>query len=167
MNIPNVGAESMGEMYEKCTSCIPVKKWKFFIKYPKFLDHCHSRACVNHQFYVWLVKRNFSSKDHSTRFRKYHVYQSHVNDIKWYKVKFFKGCFPQILLGPFLNTLSQMINVLNLFQPNTAFQIATSHLICRANQMTGFCMKRNTGLKWVNPFAPNVYLSILKKNTIF
>ena len=89
-----------------------------------------------------------------------------MNDIKWNKVKIFKGCFPQILLGP-LNTLSQMINILNLFQPNAAFQIATSHLICRANQMTGFCMKRNTGLKWVNPFVPNVYLSILKKNTIF
>ena len=25
-----------------------------------------------------------------------------------YPFKFFKGCFPQILLGPFLNTLSHM-----------------------------------------------------------
>ena len=25
-----------------------------------------------------------------------------------YHFKFFKGCLPQILLGPFLNTLSQM-----------------------------------------------------------
>ena len=35
--------------------------------------------------------------------------------------------------------------------PNTpAFHIETSHLFCRAKQITGFYMKRNTGLKWVN-----------------
>ena len=28
------------------------------------------------------------------------------------KVKFFKGCVPQILLGPFLNTLTRLINAL-------------------------------------------------------
>ena len=34
----------------------------------------------------------------------------------------------------------------------------TSHLICRANQMTGFCMKCNTELTWVNlfPLVSNV-----------
>ena len=32
-----------------------------------------------------------------------------------YPLKFFKGCLPQILLGPFLNTLSQMF--LNTFDP--------------------------------------------------
>ena len=30
-----------------------------------------------------------------------------------------------------------------------AFYIETSHLFCFAKQMTGFYMKRNTGLKWV------------------
>ena len=30
------------------------------------------------------------------------------------QVKFFKGCLPQILLGPFLNTLSQMLILLLL-----------------------------------------------------
>ena len=32
----------------------------------------------------------------------------------------------------------------NQFEPNAAFHTETSHLICSANQMTGFCMKWNT-----------------------
>ena len=36
-----------------------------------------------------------------------------------------------------------------LFQSSAAFHIEPSHLICSANQMTGFYMKCNTGLKWV------------------
>ena len=32
---------------------------------------------------------------------------------------------------------------------NVAFDIETSHLFCRAKQMTGFYIKRNTGLKRV------------------
>ena len=32
------------------------------------------------------------------------------------QVKFFKGCVPQILLGPFLNTLTHMIyNLISIF----------------------------------------------------
>ena len=31
----------------------------------------------------------------------------------------------------------------------------SSHLFCRAKQMTGFYMKRNTGLKWVNSLSAN------------
>ena len=38
-------------------------------------------------------------------------------------------------------------NILNPFQPSVAFLIETSHLICFANQMTGFKMKCNTGKK--------------------
>ena len=37
----------------------------------------------------------------------------------------------------------------NPFLPNVAFDIETNHLICKAKQMTGFYIKRNTGLKWV------------------
>ena len=79
-----------------------------------------------------------------------------------YQVKFLKGCLPQILLGLFLTTLSyvyfcgdQTYTTIrssqgrNLFQPSVAFHVETSHLFCGAKQMTGFCMKRNTGLKWV------------------
>ena len=38
---------------------------------------------------------------------------------------------------------------INSFQPSVALHIETSHLVCPANQMTGFYMKCNTGLKWV------------------
>ena len=41
------------------------------------------------------------------------------------------------------------ITASSLSQPNVAFHIETSHLFCFAKQVTGFYMKRNTGLKWV------------------
>ena len=37
-------------------------------------------------------------------------------------------------------------------QPGVAFNIETRHLIYSAKQMTGFYMKRNTGLIFVNPY---------------
>ena len=39
----------------------------------------------------------------------------------------------------------------NPFQPSIAFHIEASDLFCSAKQMTSFYMKRNAGLKWVNP----------------
>ena len=44
------------------------------------------------------------------------------------------------------NTLN---NNLNPFQPRVAFLIETSHLIYTANQMTGFYLEYDTGLKWI------------------
>ena len=41
--------------------------------------------------------------------------------------------------------------VFHPFQPTAAFHTESSHLIGSAKQMTGFYMKCNTGLKWVNP----------------
>ena len=38
----------------------------------------------------------------------------------------------------------------NASQPSVAFHIETSYLIYTANQMTGFYMKRNSEMKWVN-----------------
>ena len=38
----------------------------------------------------------------------------------------------------------------NPSQPSVAFHSETSHLIYTANQMTGFFIKCNSGLKWVN-----------------
>ena len=38
----------------------------------------------------------------------------------------------------------------NPSQPSVAFHIETSHLIYTTDQMTGFFMKSNSGLKWVN-----------------
>ena len=44
--------------------------------------------------------------------------------------------------------------VFNPFQPSVALHIQTSHLICRAKQMTGFYMRGHTAVKWVK-FVPN------------
>ena len=44
----------------------------------------------------------------------------------------------------------QSKKIVNPFQHSVAFYIETSHLICSVYQMTGFFMKCNTGLKWVN-----------------
>ena len=41
----------------------------------------------------------------------------------------------------------------NPFQPGVAFYIETSHIFCCAKQMTGFYMKRDTGLKWIKYFV--------------
>ena len=38
---------------------------------------------------------------------------------------------------------------INPFQSSVVFHVETSHLFCRAKQMTGFYMKRNTGLECV------------------
>ena len=47
---------------------------------------------------------------------------------------------------------NQIITVLciNPFQSSVAFNIETSNLFCSAKQMTGFYIKRKTGLKWIN-----------------
>ena len=39
--------------------------------------------------------------------------------------------------------------LINPFQSTVTFHIETNHLICTANQMTGFYMKCKTGVKWV------------------
>ena len=39
--------------------------------------------------------------------------------------------------------------IVNPFQPSAKFHIETSHLTYTANQMTGFYVECNTGLKWV------------------
>ena len=42
------------------------------------------------------------------------------------------------------------ITGINTIMSSVAFHIETSNLICSANQITGFYIKCNTGLKWVN-----------------
>ena len=41
------------------------------------------------------------------------------------------------------------------FQPRILFHIGISHLFCAANQVTGFYIKFNNGLKWI---VENVFL---------
>ena len=50
----------------------------------------------------------------------------------------------------FRNFIWNLHYVMSLLQPNFAFFIETSHFMCAANQMTGFYIKCNSGLKWVN-----------------
>ena len=38
---------------------------------------------------------------------------------------------------------------IQLFQSSVALHIEPNHLICNANQVTGFYMKGNTSLKWL------------------
>ena len=47
---------------------------------------------------------------------------------------------------------AHVVLFLNPFQPSVAFHIQISHLICSVNHMTGFYMKRNKVLKWVENF---------------
>ena len=53
-------------------------------------------------------------------------------------------------------------NKFNPFQPSVAFNIETSHLICSANQMTGFYMKCNIGMKWVKVNAAISWVTLFK-----
>ena len=48
------------------------------------------------------------------------------------------------------NAFNDGVSFFNPFQPSVAFPTETSNLICSANQMAGFYMKYNTGLKWAN-----------------
>ena len=41
-------------------------------------------------------------------------------------------------------------SLFNPFQPSVAFHIETSHLFSSVKQMTGFYIKCNIGLEWVN-----------------
>ena len=71
------------------------------------------------------------------------------------------------------------MSIVNLFQSSVAFHVETSHLICTANQINGFYIKCNNGLKWVkytsairetcsvmiNPFVPNALFPYPLKTT--
>ena len=43
------------------------------------------------------------------------------------------------------------------FQPSVVFHIENNHLTCSANQMNGFYIKCNTGLKWPNPISSRFF----------
>ena len=75
------------------------KGWFIFNKlFNLTMDMIHLKAC-----YIWVkVFRNGASKICG---------RQPLKTFKWsrpYHMKFFKGCLPQILLGPFLNTLTHI-----------------------------------------------------------
>ena len=59
-----------------------------------------------------------------------------------------------------IEALSYQSSAFNPFQASVAFHIETSHLFCRAKQITGFHVKRNTGLKWLNKFIRGSSITI-------
>ena len=61
-----------------------------------------------------------------------------------------RWCLAWVLNTPPLN-ISDNTKILSHFSHSVTFDIETSHLFCRAKQMTGFCVKYNTELKCVKP----------------
>ena len=51
--------------------------------------------------------------------------------------------------------------------PSVAFHIETSHLVCSANQMTGFYIKCNNGLKRVEPIWKTWIKPLIKPAALF
>ena len=63
--------------------------------------------------------------------------------------KFFKKDYNScLILSMKLSFSKNNLKTLNPFQFSVTFHIETSHLFCRAKQMTGFYMKHNTGPKY-------------------
>ena len=50
-------------------------------------------------------------------------------------------------------------NFITPFQPSVAIDIENSHMICVANQMTGFYLEYNTVPKWVKQKSPKLLFS--------
>ena len=62
---------------------------------------------------------------------------------------FILTCFRKVVYFISIFTTACDKSCVNPFQSSVAFHIKTSHLICTVNQMNGFYMKCNPGLKWV------------------
>ena len=76
-----------------------------------------------------------------------------INTWVWSGSNYLRSLFPAIQRFLLFCTMSRRILeniVVNAFQPSVMFHTETSHLFCSLKQMTGFYMKCNTGLKWVN-----------------
>ena len=64
------------------------------------------------------------------------------------------------------NILNHFMRTLTHFSPSSIFHIETSHLICAANQMTGFYMIQNNRLKWVKVKIKSMTLMVLTNKDI-
>ena len=75
------------------------------------------------------------------------------NVVHWWKMSFenkhYVQCFENST-NKYPASCSQLISLFNPFRVSVGFHIETSHLFWSSTQMTGFYMKRNTRLKWVN-----------------
>ena len=64
-----------------------------------------------------------------------------------------------IMINYFGETADRRRQCIKPFQPNVAFHIDTSHLICNANKMTGFYKECNNERKCVKPYIQPESLS--------
>ena len=56
-----------------------------------------------------------------------------------------------------LNNFEKLHKEINQFESSAIFHKETSHLIYKANQMTGACMKCNTGVEWDKDLSTGKY----------
>ena len=95
-----------------------------------------------------------------------------------YPFKFFKGCLPQILLGPFLNTLSQMsrrrpgylLNVLCAFslRPVSKGSIATIQILIHTTNFEKiFSASKYRSMYETKPVEPSTLRSMQIFNFLF
>ena len=77
-----------------------------------------------------------------------------------------KRCFsmfikPSANVAYCLKVYLKILDVINTFQPSFTYYIETNHLILGVNQITGFCMKSYTGMKWVNKQPKNIIYAMI------
>ena len=96
-------------LYLKTESLCQAKSWKDakFFRWQFFHFHIHRSDCLIKKYIII----NIWSQYLPPRFCRFVLFSSVTYDWKiclsrTYLFRFFKGCLPQILLGPFLNTLS-------------------------------------------------------------
>ena len=79
----------------------------FFPSRVKFIESQESKKCCHGRVGVWVNGEKYSRMD-QVKFVEDILDECVVCWGRPYHFKFFKGCLPQILLGPFLNTLTQL-----------------------------------------------------------
>ena len=115
---------------------------------------------------VFLLDENLSRNIHATFKFLYICYESlgnlkftswasNIGKTEWARLNF-RQIFHQNLSflkdTYFQKKVLFTIEFINPFQPSVVFHIEASHLHCRAKQMTGFYMRCNIRLKWVQDF---------------
>ena len=124
--------------------------------------YCLLRVNTERRIRPWLRKRfanlHCSQKDCDIRMIPGYAYEVQTS----YKLHYFYFIIMITLRTLKITskiTLSQSIPIfkiffckfaINSFQSSVVFRVEASHLFCRVKQMTGFYMKPNIGLKWVN-----------------
>ena len=142
------------EICLKLTIKTPERHWHdsdvFIVK---FKPIWHLFSCFN----CWLWKGKCLTRATAlTRSTNIWVVKNDCRHICFYLIKgskqtLFFICVTALIMFTGASMIVPVIeNCINPFQLSVAFHIEISHSFCSAKQLTGFYMKRNTGLKWVN-----------------